>query len=147
MTDIHNFKSVIEIFKSELLEAIKERIQEIGKDSVIRIYPLSVTESSIHSRGIRNTLEIRNIYLDESDTLCGDFGCINDGVECGAVFGKSINSLFIEDLYAILWGLFGKGWTADKTENTAARDGFHGKESSTGLRKEVWKRRLLKKGA
>jgi len=147
MVDLLNVHRGIDMLKRELVESIKERIDEIGNGTGIQLYPVSVTDASTHSRGLRNTLEIRTIYVNEADVLCGDFGCLNDGNECGVVFGKSMEGLFIEDLYRVLAGLYGKGWQAGGTADCTADEKGIQRMRNGLLRREVWKNKLLRKGA
>lgn len=147
MVDMENVKRSIDVAKGELLETIRERITEAGEGAVLQLYPLSVTEIPVHARGIRNTLELRNVYLNERHHICGDFCCAGDSGDCGVVFGKSLEGLFLEDLYRVLQGV----------EKCCRRTGVPGRAPAQedrllrmdtgGFRRELWKNRLQRKGA
>jgi hypothetical protein len=142
MVDMDNVRRSIEVVKDELLEAIRERIVEAGEGAVLQLYPLSVTEISAHARGLRNSLELRNLYLNERNHICGDCGCINDGVDCGVLFGKSLEGLFLEDLFRVLQGV-----EKSCRKGNAVQDERLLRMDSGRFRRELWKNRLQRKGA
>ena len=142
MIDIMNVQRSIDLLKGELLDSIKERIIEIAGDSSIQLYPICVTDGASHSRGVRNTMEIRNVYAGDDGTPCGDFATLNEGIEAGVAFGKPLANLFVEDLYKILFSLHGRGWQVEAPPERNSRGAKRGM-----LKREMWKNRLQRRGA
>jgi hypothetical protein len=110
--DIDN---IIENTRQEMLFAIKERITELtrGTGAPVRLNKVIIRDK-IYSHGDSlRYFEVKNVYVDETDNLCGDLAGKDDRYDDGVLFGKNVEELAMTDLKLLLDALYGKNWSVD----------------------------------
>ncbi len=107
------FNERVNDIREELLFAIKERIHAITTDDnrkVIEVRDMVIQENGCDSKKLRNAYVLHNIYLDDSDSLCGDLFSEKKNLDDGIIFGKNLDGLSAEDLQMILDRLYSDEW-------------------------------------
>jgi len=124
--------NIIENTRQEMLFAIKERIDELTHESgaPVRLNKV-VIKDKIYSYGDSlRFFEVKNVYIDEADNLCGDLVGRDDRHDDGVLFGRNIEGLAVDDLKLLLDALYGKNWSIDYADYDMSmpgrRERFHG---------------------
>ncbi len=107
------FNEKVNDIREELLFAVKDRINAITEDSsnrIIELKDMMIKEQGCDRKKTKNNYTLHNIYVDESDTLCGDLCGEKSYLDDGIVFGKNLDNLPAEDLQLILDRLYSDEW-------------------------------------
>lgn len=108
-------ENIIENSRHEMIFAIKERIVELTRETSapVRLNKVIIRNKLCsHSEALR-FFEVKNVYVDEANNLCGDLVGRDDRYNDGVLFGKNIESLALDDLKLLLDALYGKNWSID----------------------------------
>ncbi len=107
------FRDIIEETRQELIFAIKERITELtrGTSAPVQLKRVVVRDAPAAHGDLPRQYEIKNVYLDDRNTLCGDLAGRDDRYDAGVLFGKNIESLAADDLKVLLDSLYGTGYS------------------------------------
>jgi hypothetical protein len=116
---------IIENTRQEILFAIKERIAELTRETgvPVRLNKVLIRDKIYSHSGSLRFFEIKNVYVDEADKLCGDLVGKDDRYDDGVLFGKNIEELALDDLKLLLDALFGKNWSIDCSDYDMSMSG------------------------
>ena len=110
-----DISTIVENTRQEILFAIKERIAELtrGTSAPVRLNKVIIRDKiNSHNDALRY-FEVKNVFVDEINKLCGDLAGKDDRFDDGILFGKNIEELAIDDLKLLLDTLYGKNWSID----------------------------------
>jgi hypothetical protein len=108
MTHEQEIADIIEHTRQEILFAIKERITELtrGTSAPVELRKVTVRDTAASYRDPLRYFELKNVFIDDSNTLCGDLVGKDDRYSDGVLFGKNIEDLAIDDLKQVLDTVF-----------------------------------------
>lgn len=112
MAQALEINSILENTRQELIFAIKERITGLthGTSAPVQLKRVVVRDTISSSGDSLRYYEIKNVFLDDSNTLCGDLAGKDDRCDVGVLFGKNIESLAADDLKFLLDTLYGSSY-------------------------------------
>ncbi|MBN2158878.1 MAG: hypothetical protein JW807_05745 [Spirochaetes bacterium] len=122
---------IIEHTRQEILFAIKERMAELtrGTSAPVELRKVTVMDTSGPRRDALRYLELKNVFIDDTNALCGDLVGREDRFNDGVLFGKCIEDLPIDDLKQVLDAVFSNRWRVDLADYepvvTGRREGLY----------------------
>jgi hypothetical protein len=128
-----DIENIIENTRQEMLFAIKERIAELtrGTGAPVRLNKVIIRDKLYSRSDSIRLFEVKNIYVDEADNLCGDLVGKDDRYDDGVLFGKNIEELALDGLKLLLDALYGKNWSVDCSDYDISMSGR--RERSSGF--------------
>jgi hypothetical protein len=120
-----DIENIIENTKQEMLFAIKERIDELTRENgaPVRLNKVIIRDKIYSCGNSLRFFEVKNVYVDDADKLCGDLVGRDDRYDDGVLFGKNIEGLNIDDLKLLLDALYGKNWSIDCSDYDVSMSG------------------------
>src|SRR4030042_5255080 len=123
---------IVENTRQEILFAIKERIAVLTRstNAPVQLKKVVIRDTICSHHDSLRYFEIKNVFVDEGGSLCGDLAGKDDRFSDGILFGKIIEDLTIGDLKMILDALYGDDCTIDLTDYNInmidRREGIYG---------------------
>jgi hypothetical protein len=111
--------SIVECTRQEILFAVKERVGELtrGSGAPVQLEKAVIGGRKAASGEYLRYFEVKNIYIDDSNHLCGDLAGKDDRRSDGILFGKEIEDLPIDDLKILLDTLYTDRWSVDLADD------------------------------
>jgi hypothetical protein len=125
-------RNIVEDARQEILFAIKERITELtqGTTAPVQLKKVVIRDATRSYHDSMRYFEIKNVFMDERNHLCGDLVGKDDRISDCVLFGKEIEDLSIEDFKLVLDALYGSHWSVDLADyemiTPRQRDGLYG---------------------
>jgi hypothetical protein len=118
MAHAYDTTNIIEDMQREIIFAIKERLKELtrGTNTPIQLEKVVVRDTLSSSRESLRYYDIKNVFLDDVNTLCGDLAGKDDRSDVGVLFGKNIETLAVGDLKLLLDSLYSGDFSVDCAE-------------------------------
>lgn len=106
---------IVEQTRQEILYAIKMRIVEVtnaGSD-LVQLQGVVMRDNTCRYDASIKYFDIKNVFIDDTNCLCGDLAGKDERKNVGVLFGKSIEDLAIDDLKQVLDALYDDRWSVE----------------------------------